>query len=282
VVNIPYHTGQFQGKIVRSIYKIALSQIVKIPISEKIRIPVDVYSMSCERDLPEQVASICSFIRYVGIPDRFYIVSDGSYTKKSCALLCKIHPCVEVLHIENLIVKNLPKNVYKYASQHAMGKKLAVLLSLPIHKATIYTDSDILFFPGATDLADIVTSNDRTSRYLPDCAIKMDERVIYDDVEKLNPVNGGFIIFKEKPNWEFALERLSKLSDLNNYFTEQTLVHLTMHYNHAMPLCSQKYILSVIDQFIYQDKFANREIALRHYVSDIRYKFWFHVNILNF
>jgi hypothetical protein len=279
VVNIPYHTARVQGKISRSIYKAALSQIVKIPILEKKRIPADVYSMSCERDLPEQIASICSFIRYVGIPDRFNIVSDGSYTKKSCALLRKIHPCVEVLRIENLIIKNLPKNVYEYAAQQAMGKKLAVLLSLPIHKATIYTDSDILFFPGATDLADIINSSDRTSRYLPDCAIKMDERVIYNDAEKLNPVNGGFIIFKEKPNWEFALERLSKLSELNNYFTEQTLVHLTMHHNHAAPLCSQKYILSVIDQFIYQDKFANREIALRHYVSDIRYKFWFHVRL---
>jgi hypothetical protein len=279
VVNIPYHTARIQGKIIRSIYKAALSQIVKRPILEKISIPADVYSMSCERDLPEQVASICSFIRYVGIPERFNIVSDGSYTEKSCALLRKIHPCVKVLPIESFIVKNLPKNVYEYAAQQAMGKKLAVLLSLPIHKATIYTDSDILFFPGATDLADIINSSDRTSRYLPDCAVKMDERVIYDDAEKLNPVNGGFIIFKEKPNWEFALERLSKLSELNNYFTEQTLVHLTMHHNHAEPLCSQKYILSVIDQFIYQDKFAKREIALRHYVSDIRYKFWFHARL---
>jgi hypothetical protein len=55
----------------------------------------------------------------------------------------------------------------------------------------------------------------------------MDERVIYDQDEKLHPVNGGFIIFKEKLNWKFALERLSKLSELNNYFTEQTLVYLS-------------------------------------------------------
>jgi hypothetical protein len=279
MVNIPYHIGRIRGDITRVLYKAILSQIVRVPIRATQEISANVYAMSCERDLPEQVASIRSFIRNVGIPDRFTVISDGSYTEVSRKLLCKIHPCVEILPIETLIGNNLPKCVYDYAAQQAMGKKLAVLLSLPIQKMTIYTDSDILFFPGGEDLANILASSDRSSRYLPDCATKMDDRVIYDEAEKLDPVNGGFIIFKEKPNWEFALERLSKLTELNNYFTEQTLVHLTMHHNHAIPLCTKKYVLSVVDQFIYQDKFASKEIVLRHYVSDIRYKFWFHVAI---
>jgi hypothetical protein len=279
MVNILYHTARVQGKAIRCIYKASLSLIVNIPISYAKKIPVDVFSFSCERDLPEQVASIRSFIRYVGVPDRFTVISDGSYTEVSRKLLCQIHSCVEVLPIEELIGNDLPKCVYDYAAQQAMGKKLAVLLSLPIQKTTIYTDSDILFFPSGEDLANILASSDRSFRYLPDCATKMDDRVIYDDVEKLDPVNGGFIIFKKKPNWEFALERLSKLLELNNYFTEQTLVHLTMHYNNAKPLCAEKYILNVSDQFIYQDKFASKNIALRHYVSDIRYKFWFHVGL---
>jgi hypothetical protein len=279
MINIPYHLARVRGDITRALYKAILSQIVRIPIRATQEISANVYALSCERDLPEQVASIRSFISYVGVPDRFTIISDGSYTEESCRLLCKIHPCVEVLPIEKLVGNSLPKPVYEYAAQQAMGKKLAVLLSLPIQKTTIYTDSDILFFPGAADLANIVNSSDRSSRYLPDCATKMDDRVIYEPTEKLNPVNGGFIIFKEKPNWEFALDRLSKLSELNNYFTEQTLVHLTMHHNHAIPLCTKKYVLSVVDQFTYQDKFASKEIALRHYVSDIRYKFWFHVTI---
>jgi hypothetical protein len=279
MVNIPYHCARVQSAVIRSLYKSLLSQVSQTQIMQKRKLSVDVYSLSCERDLPEQFASIRSFIRNVGIPDRFTVISDGSYSEGSCKLLCQIHPCVEVLPIEKLIGNNLPKCVYEYALQQAMGKKLAVLLSLPILKTTIYTDSDILFFPGGKDLVNIVNSNDLSSRYLPDCATKMDDRVIYDEAEKLDPVNGGFIIFKEKPNWELALERLSKLTELNNYFTEQTLVHLTMHHNKAKPLCIEKYILNVTDQFIYQDKFANEKIALRHYVSDIRYKFWFHVGL---
>lgn len=279
MVNIPYHVARIQGRLMRSLYKSALPQIAKIPILQTLRVPVTVYALSCERDLPEQVASLRSFIRYAGIPERFTIISDGSYTENSCKLLEGIHPCVEVVPLENLKRTDLPQSVYDYAAQHAMGRKLLALLSIPVNHTTIYTDSDILFFPGASDLVNLANSDNTASRYLPDCASKMDERVIYDDFEKIDPVNGGFIIFKEPLDWRFALERLSKLKELNHYFTEQTLVHLTMHYNQAKPLCSKRYVLSVEDQFIYPDKYADKEIALRHYVNDVRHKFWFHTGI---
>ena len=279
MMNIPYHVARIQGRLMRSLYKSVLPQIAKIPMKQTQRVPIAVYALSCERDLPEQVASLRSFIRYAGIPERFTIISDGSYTPNSCKLLEGIHPCVEVVSLEKLKRTDLPQSVYDYAAQHAMGRKLLALLSIHVNQTTIYTDSDILFFPGASDLVNLANSGNTVSRYLPDCACKMDERVIYDEVEKLNSVNGGFIVFKEPLDWSFALERLSKLEKLNHYFTEQTLVHLTMHYNQAKPLCSKRYVLSVEDQFIYPDKYAGKEIAIRHYVNDVRHKFWFHTGI---
>jgi hypothetical protein len=275
MVNVAYHTARTQGKMMRSLYKAVIPQIVKLPISQTQKIPISVYSLSCERDLPEQVASLRSFIRHAGIPERFIIISDGSYTENSCNLLRQIHPCVEVLPLEKLKRTDLPQSVYDYASQHSMGRKLLALMSIPINQTTIYTDSDILFFPGVSDLVELARSDNTSSLYLPDCATKMDERVIYDDREKLNPVNGGFIVFKKPLDWSFAVERLSKITELNHYFTEQTLVHLTMHHNQAKPLCWKRYVLSVEDQFIYPDKYAGKEIALRHYVNDVRHKFWF-------
>lgn len=262
----------------RSFYQSVLPQIAKIPISQTQRVPIAVYALSCERDLPEQVASLRSFIRHAGIPERFTIISDGSYTEKSCNLLRQIHPCVEVLALAEMQRTDLPQAVYDYASGHPMGRKLLALMSIPIDQTTIYTDSDILFFPGASDLVELARADHTSSLYLPDCATKMDDRVIYDDFEKLNPVNGGFIVFKEPLDWSFAVERLSKLKELNHYFTEQTLVHLTMHHNQAQPLCSKRYVLTVDDQFIYPDKYVNKEIALRHYVNDVRHKFWLQAN----
>ncbi|KAM3112599.1 hypothetical protein [Phormidesmis sp. 146-33] len=279
MVNVGYHTARLRGRITRSIYKAALPQIVRQPIAQTQKTPVTVYALSCERDLPEQIASIRSLIQHVGIPEQFIVISDGSYTESSCNLLHQIHPCVQVVSINQLIRKDLPQAVYEYAAQQAMGKKLAALLSLPITGATIYTDSDILFFPGAADLIDLLLSEDRICRYLPDCAAKFDQRIIYSQSENLNPINAGFVLFKDYLNWDFALHRLSKLKELNNYFTEQTLVHLTLHHNQALPLNPDQYVLSVEDQFIYCDKYASGEIALRHYVNDVRHKFWFNVGL---
>ncbi|MBW4619774.1 MAG: hypothetical protein KME17_10515 [Cyanosarcina radialis HA8281-LM2] len=280
MVNIPYHTARTQGRITRSLYKAALPQIVKIPIQQQRQIPVTVYALSCERDLPEQVASIRSFINYVGVPDRFIVISDGSYTENSCELLCRIHPCIEVVLIDKLIGTGLPRSVYDYAAINPMGKKLAVLLSIPYQQPTIYTDSDILFFPGAGELLDLVNLKESRSWYLPDCKNSLDPRVIYEPSEQINPINAGFIIFKQALDWNFALERLERLQEPPNFFTEQTLVHLTLRYHQALPLDSKQYVLSVDDQFIYPDKYASKQIALRHYVSDIRHKFWFHLGSL--
>ena len=279
MVNLGYHTAKMQGKFNRSLYKAALSQIVGIPIKQTRQVPISVYAFSCERDLPEQVASIRSFIRHVGIPDTFAVVSDGSYTESSCKLLRRVHPCVKVIPLQNFLRKDLPQCVLDYAQLHPLGKKLSALMSIPVNGATIYTDSDILFFPGGIDLIDLSKSDDKYSLYLPDCSISLDERIIYDDSEKSNPVNGGFIFFRHEFDWSFAIERLANLQEAPTYFTEQTIVHLTMHHNHGNAICSKKYVLNVEDQFIYPDKSASKNIALRHYVNDVGHKFWFNVGI---
>ncbi|MBD2525452.1 hypothetical protein [Nostoc sp. FACHB-133] len=279
MVNIGYHTAKIQGKFNRSLYKAAISQIVSIPIKQTRQVPVSIYALSCERDLPEQVASIRSFIRHVGIPETFTVVSDGSYTDSSCNLLRRIHPCVQVILLQNFLRTDLPQCVLDYAQLHPMGRKLSALMSIPVNGTTIYTDSDILFFPGGIDLIDLSKSDEKYSLYLPDCSMSLDERIIYDESEKSNPVNGGFILFRHEFDWSFAIERLANLPEVPSYFTEQTIVHLTMHHNHGKPLCSNKYVLNVEDQFIYPDKSASKNIALRHYVSDVRHKLWFNVGI---
>ncbi|MDB9306733.1 hypothetical protein PN488_20585 [Nodularia spumigena CS-591/12] len=274
MVNIGYHTARFQGKFNRSLYKSKLAKTVKIAIQSNQKVPIRVYALSCERDLAEQVASIRSFISNVGIPETFTVISDGSYTDVSCQLLRRIHPCVEVIPINKFLKTDLPPCVSDYAQIHPMGKKLSALMSIPVNGATIYTDSDILFFPGGIDLVELAKLDNQVCHYLPDCANSLDGRILYEEAEKSNPVNAGFILFKHELNWDFAIKRLANLAGTPSYFTEQTIVHLTIHHNHGVPLCSEKYVMNVMDQFIYPDKFSSEKIALRHYVSDVRHKFW--------
>ena len=274
MVNIGYHAAKIQAKLLRNAYKSSLSSLVSFPIKQDRQVPIKVYALSCERDLPEQVASLRSFIRHVGVPDKFTIMSDGSYTDQSIQLLQSVHRCVDVQLLTKFQRDDLPQSVHEYAAQQAMGKKLAALMSIPIDGATLYTDSDILFFQGASDLVDLANSKDTHTYYLPDCKNSLDKRLIYEDIEMQNPINAGFILFKKSLDWNESVKRLSNLEEFPNYFSEQTIVNLTIKRNHGVALARERYIMNVDDQFMYPDKFATKQIAMRHYVSNVRHKFW--------
>ncbi len=47
-----------------------------------------------------------------------------------------------------------------------------------------------------------------------------------------------------------------------------------MHANRAAPFDPRKYVLELDDQFVYPDRYAKPDIALRHYVNPVRHKFW--------
>lgn len=274
MVNIGYRAARLQGKLNRFLYQRFLPRIINSPVEQSQTISASVCAFSCQRDLPEQVASLRSFLRHVGIPKRFTIISDGSYSEQSLKLLSKIHACVEVVPLQKFAIARLPQAVYDYAEQNPLGKKLAAILSIPIVETTLYVDSDILFFAGAKDLVTLVAADDGQSYYLPDAAQALDTRLLKDESETINPVNSGFIVLKNRLDWTLAIERLLALKEPPNYFGEQTMVHLTMHQNNALPLCSQQYIVARDDEFIYRDRYAGDNIALRHYVSPVRHKFW--------
>ncbi|MGD2182504.1 hypothetical protein [Lusitaniella coriacea] len=280
MVNIGYRLARIQGKLNRNFYQAFLPQIVKIPIAQTQEIPIDIYSLFCLRDLPEQVANIRSFLRHVGIPKQFTAVFDGELNSSLFSLLHRIHPCVRVIPLADFIGNQLPNAVYDYARQNPMGKKLATILSIPRNNPAIYTDSDILFFPGALSLVDLIAAQNTKFYYLPDEAQALDTRILSHESERLNPINGGFILFKNTLDWTLAMERFLNLKEPPNYFTEQTMVHLTLHHNQALPLSPQHYIMERDDEFIYSDKYAGKTIVLRHYVSPVRHKFWHNLKSL--
>jgi hypothetical protein len=64
------------------------------------------------------------------------------------------------------------------------------------------------------------------------------------------------------------------LEEAPTFFTNQTMTHLAMHANDAQPLDPRRFVLQLDDQFIYRDRYAGRQLALRHYVNPVRHKFW--------
>lgn len=224
--------------------------------------------------MPEQVASIRSFLRHVGRPVMFNVVSDGSYSESSKRLLQDVDPCVSVREAADWVPKDLPENIYPYLKNHPTGRQLALIMSLPLEKPALYVDSDILFFAGAGDLHTLAERRDVPALYLADCRFSGDERLLRRPDEANNPANTGFLLLFQKLDWSLSVQRFLEMKGEPNFFTNQTMTHLTMHANCATPFDSGKYVLQLDDQFVYSDRYAKPAIALRHYVNPVRHKFW--------
>lgn len=273
-MNVPYHSARLEGKIARTLYRAALPMIVRNRQRISRELALDVFAYSGENTLPEQVASIRSFLAYAGRPKQFTVVSDGSYTDASIELLEKIDVCVRVEKTPPVLPPGLPDTIQSYLTEHPTGKQLALIMSIPTNGPVLYADSDVLFFPGAYELTDLSRTSSVSAFYLADYQFSGDDRLLVDPMEKRNPVNTGFLLLFRKLDWSLALKRLIELKGSSVFFTNQTVVHLCMHANGAVPFDPLRYILRVDDEFVYGDQFASPAVAMRHYVHQIRHKFW--------
>ena len=275
--NFGYHLARWKGRALRNLYRTFLPAIVKRRIAAPRRLDLSVFSYSNEQMLPEQVRSIRSFLRHVGRPKSFTVMSDGSHTSQSIELLKDVDPSVSVGVASDRLPPDLPEKFRHYVTVYTMAKQLGLLMSLPADGASLYIDADVLFFEGAHDFVDYLSRTNAPAFYLLDCQTSSaDPRVFRDAAEELNPVNCGFLLFLKKLDWSLAIERFLALEGEPNFFTNQTLAHLALHANGAQPFDPAKYIVQLDDQFVYQDRHAGAVVALRHYVNPVRHKFWGH------
>lgn len=269
-MNLPYHFALWRGRTLRQRYRAELPQIIRQRIEPPRKIDIDVFSYSSEAMLPEQIASIRSFLRHVGRPRSFTVVSDGTHSKASLALLEDVDLSVKVSSAVTP-PRDLPQSFRDYLTDHHTGKQLALIMSLD---RALYLDADVLFFDGATNLVRQLESRDVPAFYLPDCQFAGDERLLRDESEKRDPVNIGVLLLFRKLDWSLAIERFLQLKGLADFHTNQTLTHLTMHRNGARAFDPAKYVLALDDQTILADRHAAPELVLRHYVQPVRHKFW--------
>jgi hypothetical protein len=272
--NLPYHLARLEGKTVRCLYRAALPLIVRRKPAITREIALEMFTYSGEDTLPEQIASIRSFLVCVGRPKSITVLSDGSHSSAGIRLLEQVDPSVRVCQSLPILPANLSEQVRTYLTTHPTGKQLALIMSLPKNGPALYVDSDVRFFPGASDLIRITRTEGVSAFYLADYQFSGDDRLLIDPMEKRNPANTGFLLVLRKLDWSLALQRLIELKGPPVFFTNQTVVHLCMHANGAVPFDPLRYILRVDDEFVYGDQFASPAVTMRHYVHQIRHKFW--------
>lgn len=274
MLNFGYRLARWQGRVIRAAYAAALPHL-GVPVVRKSEpLPFEVYSYSGAAALPEQIASIRSLLRHAGRPKKITIVSDGSHTARSLELLRRLDPQLVIAQASDFVAAGLPTLLHAYLTRHPTGKQLAVMMALPVDGPALYLDSDVLFFPGAHALASELLASEGPAAFLPDCQLSADERMFREPAERANPVNAGFVFWREKVDWNSSLERFLELPEAPIFFTNQTLTHLAMHANKARSLDPRKFLLQLDDQFSYGDFHKNPERIMRHYVNPVRHKFW--------
>lgn len=273
--NFGYHFARLEGDLRRKSYRALLPAIVQKPVHPSRSIGLEVYAYSGEAMLPEQIRSIRSFLRHAGRPKSFTVVSDGSHSETSIRLLQRIDPVVSVRPTGEHLPPNLPPKFHHYVTTHPMGKQLGLIMSLPRNGPALYVDSDVFFFASAAHLAQASTATNVSACYLKDCQDCSDDaRLFRQPNEKREPVNSGLLMLFRPLDWSLGIGRFLELNGEPNFFTNQTLVHLVMHANGALPFDAQKYVLQLDDQFMYPDRYAGSHLVLRHYVNPVRHKFW--------
>lgn len=272
--NLGYHLARLKGSARRLLYRAILPLIVCRRLNPRRSVALDVFSYSNEAMLLEQIASIRSFLRHVGRPKSFTVVSDGSHAKRSIQSLLDVDQSVTVRVAFQLPAAELPERLRRYLTTHPTGKQLALMMSLPPNGPALYVDSDVLFFDGGVDLILRATEKNVPAYYLADCQFSGDGRLLRNPVEEREPVNTGALLLLQKLDWSLGMNRFLELDGEPNFFTNQTLTHLVMHANGARAFDLAKYVLRLDDQFVYGDRYADASLALRHYVNPVRHKFW--------
>jgi hypothetical protein len=255
------------------LYRAILPIIVLFRPKPSRSVPFEVFAYSNDAMLPEQVASIRSFLRHVGRPKRFTVVSDGSHSDRSIRLLEGVDRSVSVT-TATPAATGLPAKLESYFNGHPTGKQLALIMSLPRNGPALYVDADVRFFPAASDLRARGEAKDLPAYYLADCQFAGDRRLLRGATEEKDPVNTGVLFLFRELDWSLSISRFLEMEGEPAFFTNQTMTHLTMHQNGGRPFDPAKYVLQLDDQFVFADHYASARLALRHYVNPVRHKFW--------
>lgn len=283
-VRIWRHRGSIAGKryavrIRRSfVRRLARGDLERVQPAREV--PLDLLAFTCERDIPEQVLSLRSFLGFVGAPRTLTVASDGSISDRSIDLLRHQYPQVEVRTWSDIAsLDSLPDPIADFARTRAYGRKLAVLYALhPTDTPLVYADCDVLFFPPARELTSVLAPAG-PPRYVEDAQEALDVRIVPTDArdQRRHPLNSGFLIQQGPIDWSDAVVQLGAAGepDAPGFgWTEQTVVHVAYRASGALPLPQQQAVVALDDATEWHDRHVHDTTWLRHYVTGTRFKMW--------
>lgn len=233
-------------------------------------------SFSGARDFEEQILSLLTFRRWVGLPRSWIIFSDGTHTAEMRDLLQAQFPWASLRswELSKPLVSGEADFLFEYAREHAMGKRLIAYSTLPLQAPTLFLDSDVFFYAKAAELLAPAFAGPQ-NWFLPDMDWgTLDTRFLAKNSRDLYQLNGGFYLLKPGFSWEPVLDFLKQLDNKFEYFSDQTAFHVAFKQQGVMALDPRVFVLHCDDQFALGLNESPREMAIRHFVAMVRHKIW--------
>ena len=245
---------------------------------------IHVYSFCGAATQLEQVLSLLSFLRHAGIPESWTIASDGSLTPEMEQTLLALHPAVRIVPWQSFITEKNGAAVAYLTAVNFLGKKFAVVTGLPTDRLAIYIDTDVLFFPGAVHLRDLLLKKPRENYYVEDWARWFPEGFLSPEEIERPPLNAGFLIQGRPVDWTEAFRRLERLMQEHpnpaitlgavSLLIEQAVVQIGYHGSGAQVLDPRQYVINKADSWTPRDSFDHPDRVMRHYLGYLRPKLW--------
>jgi hypothetical protein len=264
---------------IRGLYGRRIAAMAAAPIVLGPPLALSVMSFVQESDVPELVASVRSFLAHVGVPDEFVVVSDGTITKESAAVITSILPgvvSVQTAH-EYVGAHRLPQVVRDFMAKSPWGAKLASIMALNDRCPAMYSDADLWYFAGAAELRNLVAGD--APLYLQDIAPYLDPRMLRDDSpgdDTSAPLNAGLLFVPKPLDWSLGCARLAELRGEPIGDSEQAAVHLTFLGARASPFPRSRYVINPRRSTPPLHVHA-RDLCVRHYTRPQRGLFWLRV-----
>ncbi|HRO41262.1 MAG TPA: hypothetical protein PL009_00405 [Flavipsychrobacter sp.] len=249
-----------------SFYKFLLQDIS--PNLDKPTVDITLACFSGQGETSDQMLSIYSFVKNVGVPRSWKIISDGNHIEETRKFF-KRFPFVEFTEWSNEIAPEYRELISECPTWQV--KKLFTFCSLKISSTTIFLDSDILFFPNFKTGLDSLR---KYNWYMADTSAHFDEE--FNPSSGYNYLNGGFLVLNQQPDVRGCIDYYMQKVKTNTvgYFTDQTAMQLMVQQNDFRFLDPRFFCLSVEDMFGLNSKIDTTPLAVRHYVGQVRFRMW--------
>ncbi|MEM7554054.1 MAG: hypothetical protein AAF378_08135 [Cyanobacteria bacterium P01_A01_bin.84] len=266
-----------------SIYKKILDTLPLPKVVAKPELPLTFLALSGANHLSFLQQSLYSLYQAWSSLPKLQVVSDGTISVSELEQALKWWPGEKTIHLPEYFIeyhRSLGReSLGKYASNNVMGLKLAAVIKAGSEGATLYCDTDILWFRNLPNLTSESGSNSKvTLKMSEDFQPAYDHQLAESKLKHLYTPPffcAGLAFIDGKLLEELNLEDLLIAASVKaNHFTEQTILAESNYRLGGAFWSREKIACFVEDQYSLTPSYLQEKWIARHYVGPVRHIYW--------